>query len=69
MARPKKLIIVTSQQQELLLKISKTRQSPHSLVERSKIILKSLSGLSNKKISQDLEICEETVGKWRNQMN
>jgi transposase len=65
MARPKKPINLKSEQQEILLKIAQSREVPHSLVQRAEMILKAASGLNNKRISQELDICEETVGKWR----
>jgi len=38
---------------------------PHSRVQRAQIILKAAAGDNNKKISQDLNLCEDTVGLWR----
>ena len=45
--------------------ITRSRQLPHSLVQRAKIILLVNAGKNNKTISQELHLQEETVGKWR----
>jgi hypothetical protein len=65
MARPKKTITLTTEQKELLEKISRSRETPHSLVQRAEIILKAAEGLNNKTISPMLGVCQETVGMWR----
>jgi putative transposase len=65
MPRPKKPIKLTTEQKELLEKISRSRENSHSLVQRAEIILKAASGVNNKTISQKLGVCEETVGMWR----
>ena len=52
-------------QKQLLEEITRSRQLPHSLVQRAKIILLAAAGNNNKTISQELHLQEETVGKWR----
>ncbi len=65
MARPKTPINLTSQQTEILQRIARSRETPHSLVVRTHIILKAASGLNNKTISQELGLCKDTIGLWR----
>ena len=45
--------------------ITRSRQLPHSLVQRAKIVLLAAAGNNNKTISQELKLQEETVGIWR----
>lgn len=45
--------------------ITRSRQLPHSLVQRAKIVLLAAAGKNNKTISQELKQQEETVGIWR----
>lgn len=45
--------------------ITRSRQLPHSLVQRAKIVLLAAAGYNNKTISQELHLQEETVGIWR----
>ena len=65
MSRPTIPINLTPAQNESLQKIIRRREIPHSIVQRAKIILKAAVGDNNKKISQDLGLCEDTVGLWR----
>lgn len=65
MARPTTPINLTSAQNEYLQSVVRSREVPHSRVQRAQIILKAAAGDSNKKISQDLGLCEDTVGLWR----
>ena len=63
MARPKTKLNLTPAQNEYLQSIVRSREIPHSRVQRAQIILKAAD--NNKKISQDLNLCEDTVGLWR----
>jgi len=65
MARPKTKLNLTPDQNESLQSIVRSREIPHSRVQRAQIILKAAAGENNKKISQDLNLCEDTVGLWR----
>lgn len=65
MARPKTKLNLTPDQNEYLQSIVRSREIPHSRVQRAQIILKAAAGENNKKISQDLNLCEDTVGLWR----
>ena len=65
MARPTKPLNLMREQKELLSGIARSRQTPHSLVLRTQIVLKAAAGDNNKTISQDDSLCEDTVGLWR----
>jgi len=66
MSRPIATLILSEEQQMHLEAIAKSRELPHSLVQRSQLILKACEGKSNKAISDLLNLTENTVGKWRN---
>jgi transposase len=65
MARPTTPLNLTPEQNEYLQSLIRSREIPHSRVQRAQIILKAAAGDNHKKISQDLNLCEETVGLWR----
>ena len=65
MSRPTTPIELNQAQKELLNTIAHSRETPHSLVRRSQIILQAAQGINNKTISQNLGLCEDTVGLWR----
>jgi len=65
MARPLSPLTLPLEQRELLEALSRSREIPHSLAQRVRIILAADAGDSNKAISQDLNLCEDTVGFWR----
>lgn len=59
------IIELTDEQKHLLEEITRSRQLPHSLVQRAQVVLLANAGKKNKAISQELHFQEETVGKWR----
>lgn len=65
MARPTKPITLTTEQSALLQAIARSRETPHSLVLRVQIVLKAAEGYNNQEISQDLGLCDNSVGLWR----
>ena len=65
MARPLPPLTLSSEQQSILETIARSREAPHSLVQRAQIVLSAHAGDNNKMISQRLGLCEETVGFWR----
>ena len=65
MARPTTPIHLTPEQHDLLERLARRRETPHSLVVRAQMILQAAQGLHNKKISEQLGVCEETVSFWR----
>ena len=65
MARPLLPLILSSEQRHILETLRRSREAPHSLVQRAQIVLSAHAGDNNKVISQRLGLCEETVGLWR----
>ena len=65
MARPLSSLTLTVELQEILQTITRSREVPHSLVQRAQIVLAASSGCNNKSISQNVGLCEDTVGFWR----
>jgi transposase len=65
MARPLSPLKLNTEQRELLEAITRSREIPHSLAQRVRIILAADAGDSNKSISQALNLCEDSVGFWR----
>ncbi len=65
MARPTAPINLSPEQNELLQAIIRSREVPHSLVQRAQIVLAVGEGRANKAIAGELGLCEETVGLWR----
>ena len=65
MARPTVPILLSPEQQVLLQALTRSREAPHRLVQRAQIVLSASAGKPNKAIGQDLGLCEETVGLWR----
>lgn len=65
MSRPLPPLTLSSEQQSILETITRSREVPHSLVQRAQIVLSAHAGANNKAISQRLGLCEETVGFWR----
>lgn len=65
MARPLIPLTLNSEQQSILETLARSREAPHSLVQRAQIVLFAHAGDTNKAIGQNLGLCEETVGFWR----
>ena len=65
MARPTAPINLSIEQNGLLQSIVRSREVPHSLVQRAQIVLAAGEGRANKAIANELGLCEETVGLWR----
>jgi transposase len=65
MVRPTAPINLSPEQNELLQSIIRSREAPHSLVQRAQIVLAVGEGRTNKAIAEELGLCEETVGLWR----
>ena len=66
MARPTIPIHLTPEQSDLLQRLAHSRETPHSLVLRTQIIVQATEGWPNKTIVGNLGVCEETVSFWRN---
>ena len=58
MARSLSPLKMNIELQEILQTITRSREAPHSLVQRAQIVLSASTGSYNKVISQDLGFCE-----------
>lgn len=65
MARRAHPIKLSHEQKAVLESIVRSRTSRYGLALRSRIILKSARGLTNKAIGSELEISEDSVNLWR----
>jgi transposase len=65
MARPLPTLKLTAELQGILLAITRSRETPHSLVQRAQVVLSASEGTDNKAIGRRLALCEETVGFGR----
>jgi transposase len=63
--RPKKTILLTTEEREQLEAIQRSRSMPAGIVRRAKIILFSADGMSNAAIAKRLDASPFTVGTWR----
>jgi putative transposase len=63
--RPKKIIVLTTEEREQLEAIQRSRSMPAGIVRRAKIILFSADGMSNADIAKRLDASPFTVGTWR----
>lgn len=59
-------VYLSEKQQTILRKIKQSRQSPHSLVTRAKIVLQASTGERNQHIAENLEVHVDMVRRWRN---
>jgi transposase len=59
-------IILSEEEKKQLKQNVKSRKTPVRLLERSKIVLLAAAGLPNYKISEELNIEVNRVGRWRN---
>lgn len=65
MARPTPPLILSANQEACLQTLVRSRQLPHSVVQRAQIVLQAAAGRPNKAIAASLGLCEDTVGFWR----
>ena len=62
-------IKLSLRQKERLIELSRRRKNEHQLVIRAKIILAASTGLTNKRIAEQLSIGRSTVTRWRTRWN
>jgi putative transposase len=65
MARLAPQVKLSEAQRTTLEELSRSRQVPHSLVQRAEIVLGAAAGKSNTEMSGELGLVEETIGLWR----
>ena len=54
-----------AEQQDDLERFSRSRTLAAHLVERARIILRAAAGQDNQQIAEDMGLCRQTVGRWR----
>jgi transposase len=63
--RPKQALTLTDEERETLRRWSRRPKSPHSLAQRSRIVLECAKGVDNVAVAAKLDVNQATVGKWR----
>ncbi len=63
--RPKAPIILSQEENEQLISISKSRSLPHALVNRARIVLMAAEGVPNHAIAEKVNLSPQIVCKWR----
>ena len=63
--RPKRAIVLTSEEREQLKSIASSRSLPYGLVRRARIIIMAADGAANKNIAAKLGYSAFSVGLWR----
>jgi transposase len=63
--RPKQALTLTDDEREVLARWSRRPKSPHSLAQRSRIVLECANGADNVVVAAKLDVNQATVGKWR----
>lgn len=60
------VVVVSDRQRTILERLSRSRKSAASLVERSRLVLLAANGLNNKDIAVELGVDRQRVRRWRN---
>jgi transposase len=63
--RPRQPVGVSDEQREVLERWSRRPKSPHSVAQRSRIVLLAADGLSNNAVAERVGVNQATVVKWR----
>src|SRR5215207_9716014 len=63
--RPRQPLSVTDDERDVLLRWSRRPKSPHSIAQRSRIVLLAADGLSNNAVAERVGVNQATVVKWR----
>jgi transposase len=63
--RPKAELVLTGEERETLMRLSRRAKSSQALALRCRIVLACAEGLSNLEVAQRLGVTRPTVGKWR----
>jgi transposase len=62
---PADLVILTADERDLLTRRANAASGPHRDVVRARIVLAAADGAANAQIARDLQICDDTVRRWR----
>src|SRR5450759_873685 len=63
--RPKPPLTLSDDERETLTRWSRRPKSPHSLAQRSRIVLECAKGTTNCAVAAKLDVNQATVSKWR----
>ena len=63
--RPKAPLQVSAEDRQTLERWMRRRKTAQGLALRSRIVLRSASGVSNTQVAEELRVTNATVGKWR----
>ena len=63
--RPKQVLTLSDEESETLARWSRRPKSPHSLAQRSRIVLECAKGATNLAVAEKLDVNQATVSKWR----
>src|ERR671911_656035 len=63
--RPRQPLSVTDDERQVLLRWWRRPKSPHSIAQRSRIVLLAADGLSNVAVAERVGVNQATVVKWR----
>lgn len=65
MARPKAELVVTDEEREELISLTRRHRTAQAIALRARIVLSCAAGLDNKGVAAFLSVSQPTVGKWR----
>lgn len=65
MARPKAELVVTEEEREELISLTRRHRTAQAIALRARIVLSCSAGLDNKAVAAVLGVSQPTVGKWR----
>ena len=63
--RPRKPLLITEEQREVLERWSRRPKSPHSIAQRARIVLLAADDMSNNDVAAKVGVHPATVLKWR----
>ncbi len=63
--RPLPPLVLTDDQRDQLVAVSRSTSMPHGLVQRARMILACAEGLTNTAVAERLDVSLSAVGKWR----